>query len=109
MLSYESLAELVSRISYKPGWSFKLGRDGAVFQCDTYTLFIQAQVPDSRDPEQIVEFVMKRMVPEYLHDEDMFLKWVKHTLTEAEVHEMREFFRFDGELVDDPHKAVKVL
>jgi hypothetical protein len=27
-----------------------------------------------------------------------------HIREEAEIHEMREFFRYDGVLLDDPHK-----
>lgn len=106
MLTPTTLAELVSRISYKPGWSFTLGQDRVI---QDYTwLEVRAQVRDSRNPEQTVEFVMKRIMPEYLTTPALFLKWVKHVLTEAEIHEMREFFRFDGELVDDPHAVVAV-
>lgn len=108
MLTPATLAELVSRISYKPGWSFTLDHQDYVLQCDTLTLIIRAQVRDSRNLEQTVEFVMKRTIPEYLTTPSMFLKWVAYTLREAEIHEMREFFRFDGDLVDDPHAVVAV-
>ena len=106
MLKPTTLAELVSRISYKPGWTFELRQDRIIE--DYAWLEIKAQVRDSRNLEQTVEFVMKRTVPEYLTTPSMFLKWVAYTLREAEIHEMREFFRFDGELVDDPH-AVAVV
>lgn len=109
MPSYSKLADLISRISYKPGWKFELRRETFLYSVTSSMLIITATVKDSRNPENTVEFVMQRMVPEYLTDQELFLKWVKHTLMECEIHEMREFFRLDGELVDDPHAVKAVL
>jgi hypothetical protein len=37
-------------------------------------------------------------------DEAVFLGWVRHQLIKAEMHELDEFFRYRGILVNDPHK-----
>jgi hypothetical protein len=34
----------------------------------------------------------------------VILGWVKHTLMNMEMHELREYLRFDGQLIDDPHR-----
>jgi hypothetical protein len=94
-------ANLISRVKYKPGWEFKLLTDEW-----GHTLQIQATVPHSRTLEPTT-FHFLRIIPT-LPDEKIFLSWFKAVLKEAEMHELREFFRFDGELVDDPHAPVAV-
>ncbi len=94
-------ADWISRLKYKPDWTFFHVRDewGQWLQ-------IQAKVICSRTYEPVL-FTFNRLIPE-LPDEKLFLSWVKSVLKEAELHELREFLRFDGVLVDDPHAAVAV-
>src|SRR5579862_7724811 len=94
-------APMIAKLTYKPGWKFRQVR-GGLYNYDQ--LVILAQVQNSHDPEQIVEFTMMRVIPVFLTGET-FLPWVTMVIAEAEYHELREFLRYDGALVDDPHKA----
>lgn len=99
---------MVSRIKYKPGWTFSVETLSWHGGDPDSTLSITASVYDSRNLDDRVEFTMRRIIPEFIVDQNTFLSWFKSVLKEAEFHELREFFRFDGELVDDPH-AVRPL
>lgn len=97
----DMLTETVLGISYKPGWTFGLdhtaGRD---------TLVIGAFVQHSATLDYVY-FDIKRLIPSVAkRDRASFLSWVEDMLAEAEIHEMREFFRFRGKLYDSPHEAV---
>ena len=99
MIDIEKITE---KLGYKPGWSF-------AWQKDQYydVLIISGLVPDSRDPSRMLAFETRRPIPGYLLTAGLnqFLDWVRQLLLEAEYHELREYFRYDGELVNDPHKS----
>lgn len=96
------IKDFVPRLKYKPGWSFDYEYHGGY---DYHTLTINAQVQHSESGEP-VKFAIRRLVPRCAQTtKKAFLSWVEDMLAEAEIHEMREFFRFDGELVDDPHES----
>lgn len=95
------------------------------------TVRIVMKVPDSRNavpvkparfqqvngcPEMVtehptIEVKLKRVIPEeltwpeYPREErsERFAWFLRTALEEVELHEMREWWRRDGELVDDPH------
>lgn len=95
--------KIISKLTYKPGWDFTLeqraGRD---------TLVIGATVQHSATLE-MVRFQIRRIVPVVaILTQEAFLSWVEDELAEAEIHEMREFFRYDGKLADDPHESTVI-
>ncbi len=94
--------KIAADITYKPGWFFTYEpgvRDQFV---------IHGEVADSRTGDT-VRFKMRRIIPSALpKDMFMFLEWVKDILIEAEIHELREFLRFRGVLLDGPHQVEKV-
>jgi hypothetical protein len=93
--------KIISKLTYKPGWEFGLGH-----RAGYDTLVIHATVPHSVTLEPVT-FSIKRVIPKMIIlDQEQFLSWVEDMLAEAEIHEMREFFRYDGVLVDDPHKTI---
>jgi len=91
----------ISRITYKPGWEFFYVSNEWGHQ-----LQIHATVSHSVTLTP-TRFIFSRIIPS-LFCHEAFLDWVKVILGEAELHELREFFRYDGELVDDPHKPESV-
>lgn len=94
-------AEWISEIKYKPGWEFT-----HQFKEWGHVMDIHATVPHAVTLEPMT-FLFSRVIPIGVEsDEALFLKWAKAILVEAEVHELDEFFRFRGELVNDPHKPV---
>jgi hypothetical protein len=95
--------EIIEKLTYKPGWDFtperKAGRD---------TLVIGATVQHSETLD-MVRFRIRRIIPQVaMTAHPPFLSWVEDELAEAEFHELREFFRYDGRLVDDPHESTTI-
>lgn len=100
-----SLHETIKKLSYKPGWSFSQ----EYFNTGRSALWITATVTNSRKPDTQATFTMRRTIPEAVaKDLEAFLSWWKDMLWEAEYHELREFARYDGNLIDDPHKMEKI-
>jgi hypothetical protein len=97
--------QVISDLSYKPGWTFDF-EPGRFFQPPR--LIITAEVLDSHDPERTVRFTMKRVIPKIIKTEEQFASWWEDIIIEAEIHEVREFLRYKGKLIDDPHEAVDV-
>jgi hypothetical protein len=98
------LPDVISEMKYKPGWHFDMGYHSG----QRYSLVINAEVLHSATLKPVT-FVMRRLIPRVaLADEGTFLSWAEDVIAEAEIHEVREFFRYKGELVDDPHKSVPV-
>ena len=100
-----TLAEVVSTITYKPGWSLWLtdmerptehlaGSHGL-------TLCIAAHVENSYRPEPTrVEHWFA--VPPAAYDRETWERWVLDQILLVEQHEALEFFRVDDELVYAP-------
>jgi hypothetical protein len=101
MLDDAQLKDAIGKLKYKPGWEFSF-RDTEWGKL----LDIQATVPHSVTLEPAT-FLFTRCIPSWTTT-GQFVGWVKAVLAEAEMHEMREFLRFDGVLVDDPHAALAV-
>jgi hypothetical protein len=79
----------VSRLSYKPGWKFKMGGPLGRFLC------INVAVPDSRDTRDTWRPQFMFEMPEFDTDREG-VRWVFDRLLECERHEAGEFFTFDG-------------
>lgn len=84
----ESVARLIPKISYKPGWSLRLGGPGNRFLC------IFAQTPDSLSPARTRTTQHMFEVPPVLADP---VRWVLDSLLMAERHEACEFYRVGDE------------
>jgi|ERR1700679_360603 len=91
--------EIVAELSYKPGWKFREVRGW---------LHITAEVIHS-ETFQPVTFNIQRIIPRIaMRGEAAFLSWWEDILMEAEFHELREFARYQGELIDNPHASERV-
>jgi hypothetical protein len=98
MLSIQQVQAHLARVSYKPGWSFE-AYQGA---WEGHHIVINTQVPDAYGPGRTVTLNVHSMLPP-LEDTSALERWLMWRLARIEVHEMREFFRVDGKIVDDPH------
>jgi hypothetical protein len=96
------LAAMAAKISYKPGWQFWIDDGGR-----RPRLVIKASVLHSRTLEPIA-FEVRRLIPGIAQgNAAVFASWVKDVVEETEIHELREFFRYNGELADDPHAVIR--
>jgi hypothetical protein len=86
---------MASRVSYKPGWKFRMGGSGGRYLCVTVTS------PDSSDPTSQRNTQHMREVPD-LDGRDL-VRWVFDFLLDVERHEAAEFFAVEGHKPFMPH------
>lgn len=90
------LAELVVRVSYKPGWTFTLEEISRGQGCEGLTLMIGATVRNSFG-EDDVDVLHLMPVPPAAYDEATWRRWILEQILLVEKHEALEFFRVDGD------------
>jgi hypothetical protein len=89
----------IARYSYKPGWRIE--------RFNQYSLLLTARVENSYEPGMFIEVAHIRPFNEYLTETPEGLRHaVKYLLKSYEEHEFDEWFRYDGQLIDDPHKRI---
>lgn len=101
---------LLAHLSYKQGWTFKV-----IHSCDQETgmmsdsgmLLITHMEPNAADPAgPKVTIGMTEPIPDYsfasLEDAEI-VRWIMTIVERAELHEVREWLKFDGHHVRDPH------
>lgn len=87
----------VSRLAYKPGWTFKRGGPLGRYLC------VFAYTPDSGAPERNRRTQHMFNIPEDLDDDHAAARWVFECLLLVELHEAGEFFAVDGQRPFFPH------
>lgn len=110
------LADVVSRLTYKPGWQFQLTELDREQGSQGLTLCISATVPDSIDPAQTTTFLHLMPVFPAAFNERAWTRWVMEQILLVERHEALEFFRVDGEAPyfpahgpgDDPYTVMEI-
>lgn len=96
-----SLWEWVGDLKYKPGWKFTLNYRST----GRHSLWVTAKVQHSTTLEWVT-FDFERMIPKTVqNDLAGFLTWIEDITLEAEFHELREFLRYKGELINNPHAS----
>ncbi len=90
------VAALVARLSYKPGWKFKLGGPGGRYLC------VFATTPDSNDVTRQRTTQHMFEVPG-LADDHAAALWIFDCLLLVELHEAGEFFTVAGHRPFYPH------
>lgn len=104
MMGEREIRALVGAITYKPGWEFIVGRDGA-------RLFVQASVsvesdltmdPTRRNPERTPWKSGKRHFSPFMCRQEI-VGTVLGLIKDAEMHEVHEWFRYRGAAIYNPH------
>ena len=107
---YKWVESLLARFTYKPGWHIEQRR--LPESADSVRLQIRFTAPDSRSLEREIPVTGTFDVPYYIwfeEDEGRFWKWLHQVILFMERHELDEWFRVDGKLVDDPHAGEGVF
>jgi hypothetical protein len=109
MSEYLRFSELLQRISYKQNVTLSawIDRSDIPMGLEKVYLVIEMKVPDSRGSGREKPIGGKYPVPYGLmieHNEEQMVRWIKMMIRSAEFHEIDEWLRLDGELIDDPHK-----
>lgn len=87
------LGEIVSKISYRPGW-----RVGLVEENGVLTLHIRSLGYDTHHPDRGEHYAVIHsfMVPPATYNEQSWTRWLLDRYIDVETHEACEFFRVDG-------------
>jgi hypothetical protein len=119
MNQLERVQGILKRITYKPGWKIKASRleDGlrpsVVFvDWNRVTLVVTFKAPDIDDYTKTPILLsgirsMSDFDLEHLSDEQILDYFVRRAIWEAEDHEFKEWFKYDGICVFDPHPELK--
>jgi hypothetical protein len=100
MLSRAEIADQLERVSYKPGWSFEIYEH----RWEGPHIFIVAPTSNAYRPSETIELGIRSPLPPFA-DADALHAWLMWRLGRIESHELREFYRVDGQPIADPHEA----
>ncbi len=107
--------ELLGRVTYKKGWTFRLESDYDIFivpsyffQEDVAYLYIEYTAPDRNSPNKTTRVVGVTSIPIGHINETMFMRYVWDAILKSETHEVMEFLRIDGAIHWDPHNKKDV-
>lgn len=84
------LRDLVSRLAYKPGWTFKIAGPLGGYLC------VFARTPDSHHPDHQRTTQHMFEIPAGLIDVRTATRWIFDQLLLCELHEAGEFLAVDG-------------
>ena len=93
----QPLADLVGRLTYRPGWRFGLLHMDRGQGSKGLTLQIFVSGPDSYHPEKTINVVHYMLVPPASYNERSWQWWLFEQVLLVERHEAMEFFTIDGE------------
>lgn len=106
MLTFAEAVEIVAKVQYKPGWRFHVSSYQS-YPAPICYLQIIFTAPDVRTgiPGNIAGIVWPFHAE--LYDEKQLLGLALQAVLHCEDHEAREFFRYDGKQIYDPHAEPK--
>jgi hypothetical protein len=90
------LADLVSKLKYRPGWRFHLSPQDRGQGSQGLTLDIIILAPDTYHPEQNIRVRHLMIVPSASYDRRSWRRWLLEQILLVERHEACEFFQIDG-------------
>ncbi len=89
----EILKNLVSKLTYKRGWTFWLEQLDRGQGSEGLTLIIRVSGPDSYNPETTFNVVHYMIVPAASYNERSWRRWLLDQILLVERHEACEWFR----------------
>ena len=108
-MNLNEMRALIEQIEYKPGWSILFALD----KKSGGRPYIQVcgRTQDSRymnDPTLVNWRGAKAYLSEHMCVNEI-VEEAFHLLQRAEIHELKEWFRFDGEVIHSPHQDPREL
>jgi len=103
------IADLISQITYKPGWTWIVGYDGRLFvQASVSTDSDLTMDPTGKSAERTPWKSGKRYLSPHMCRQEI-IGAVFGLIQDAEMHEVREWFRYRGASIFNPHLDPDVL
>jgi len=99
---------LLSRITYKNGWKFEtqIAYVGSGPWNGDVVLYISRPEPDATDPRKTTMIAVAQSITKFEIDsmtDRQVIEWIFRNVAEAEMHEVREWLKFDGATIENPH------
>jgi hypothetical protein len=95
---YPTILEgLVERLTYRPGWTFRLQEQDRGQGSFGLTLVVVGTYPDTYNPERMIRVYHYFIVPAAAYNEQSWRRWLLDCCLQIETHECCEFFQIDGE------------
>lgn len=104
MLNVQRLRGILGDVSYRPDWKFSIYED----EYEGPHIRIEAPVVNGYNPSETMVIGVNSPLPPFATEEEL-LRWLSWRLRRIESHESREFLRYKGQQVSDPHKEGGVL
>lgn len=98
MLGIADIQAHLERITYKPGWAIT-AYEG---RWEGHHIVIRTELPDTYNDGQTITLDVHSMLPPMRHTSDLNT-WLAWRLGRLELHEMREFLKYDGNVIFNPH------
>lgn len=105
-LTIDEATQHVQRLSYMPGWSFRLTYDPDTLDI---RLHVTALVDDSttHEPRKIKVGSVHWGSQMILESTDVLERWVSRGLQSMLAHEHDEWFKRDGKPINNPHHRLE--
>lgn len=89
--------EILDRITYKPGWKIQMTNFGVP------RLEIEYATIDALNPNRSTRVTFQKAIELHYLNQKGFLFFVRLSIEQAEEHETREWLKFNGRCLTDPH------
>lgn len=103
VLSTDQIRSCLERFEYKPGWSVSVFDDA--FEGQKIRIVAEG-LQDSYNPGQTIDLGVNSFLAPVMDEWDL-KRWLYWRISRIELHELREFLKWDGHLVWDPHAPEK--
>jgi hypothetical protein len=98
---------VLKNITYKPGWEFKVVNEGTSYGLrEMDYLLVSYPAPSIDDPSRMVRITSPTAIGELsceMKDEYLIATIIRDAIQYAEYHEFKEWFKYKGVTVYDPH------
>lgn len=100
-MTFRDWETFLERITYKHNFILRM-RSSYHFEREHLRLevLVSADCSRTNNPLQIIHGYQ---LPDWKWDDDRALSFVRRCIEKTEQHEMMEFLKFDGKIVEDPH------
>jgi hypothetical protein len=101
----DEIAAIVAAFRYKPGWTLRCHMQPFDdFPYEGFCLDVRLEVPNSYHPQDMQVQNVHVPVPPLLNEAQV-IDWLMWRLARVELHELREFGWYKGQIVKDPHAS----
>lgn len=108
-MTYQEAKEIIDHVSYKPDFRIMMYRE---LDRDSFAIKILRMVKDVKEPLRKIPIIYVESIHSLffvaMKKEDL-LKFLMQIIKKVEIHEVEEWFSYEGNHIFDPHQGEKSL